>query len=242
MSDRITPFLIAALAASPVCLAQVDLEFRVLSPLPDPGDTVQVGLFVVGQPGAPTETVGAAEAIFTWETAHLQLLGVDSSNPANLIFSGFPTLGSSGLNEASPPADGDGLFVALGPLGTPILADEAGTLLAILNFEALFATPGSPVELLASAGSPLRDTVVFDGTTPNTIVTGDLSWTSVAIRCGPFDLAQPFGVLDLADVNVFVTAFLNQDLFGDQNDDGIFDLTDINLFVDGFVAGCPTPP
>ena len=67
-------------------------------------------------------------------------------------------------------------------------------------------------------------------------------WRLISSPPGPHAIKAAVGVLDVADVNVFVTAFLNQDLFGDQNDDGIFDLTDINLFVDGFVAGCPTPP
>lgn len=57
--------------------------------------------------------------------------------------------------------------------------------------------------------------------------------------CNPSDLAIPFGVLDLADVNIFVGAFVSQGPAADLNTDELFDLTDIGLFVGGFTAGCP---
>jgi hypothetical protein len=234
--------LIAGLSLNAVAAAQVGLEFRVSDPLVDPGETVSVGLYVVGEAGPPAETVGAVEAIFAWDTGHMILDGVDPSNPAALIFSGFPVVGTGGLNEVNPPADGDGLFLGLGPLGIPIAADEAGTLFAVLNFTATFSTPGTTIDLLATGGTPVRDTVVFDGTTPNTIVTGGLTGVTIIVRCGPFDTAPPYGQLDLADVNVFTSGFLAQNPVADLNEDGIFDLTDINDFIDGFLMGCPTPP
>jgi hypothetical protein len=55
----------------------------------------------------------------------------------------------------------------------------------------------------------------------------------------PADLAEPFGVLDLADVQVFVTAFTSGDTIADLNDDGIFDLADLQVFIGAFNAGCP---
>ncbi|USN98766.1 MAG: hypothetical protein H6810_11475 [Phycisphaeraceae bacterium] len=232
----------AALAAPSVATGQVDLEFRALTPVRDPGETAQIGLYAVAGAGSVDPTVGAVEVVFSWDDAYLTLLGVDAANPANLIFSGFPVVGSNGLNESNPPADGDGLYIGLGPLGTPIDATAPGTLIAILNFESLYGTPGAAVDILTSGGTPARDTIVYDGETPNTIVTGMLSGTSVAIRCGPFDAAPPYGLLDLADVNVFATAFLAQNPLADQNNDGIYDLVDINLFVTGFLAGCATPP
>ncbi len=53
------------------------------------------------------------------------------------------------------------------------------------------------------------------------------------------DLAPPFGLIDLDDVNAFTAGFLAQDPIADLNADGLFDLSDINLFVDSFLAGCP---
>ena len=57
--------------------------------------------------------------------------------------------------------------------------------------------------------------------------------------CNAADLAEPFGVLDLQDINAFVAAFTSQDPAGDLNDDGIFDLNDITDFVNAFTGGCP---
>lgn len=237
---RIALAALAALAAPSV--ADVNLEFRVDDNLVDPGDTVPIHIFIVGDPGPPAETVGAIEAIFSWDPVHLQLDGVDPANPVDLIFAGFPAVGTGGLNEASPPADGDAIFVGLGPLGTPTPATESGTLFATLNFTALFSTPQSDIDFLVTAGSPASETRVFDGTTPNTIVTGTLTGTSIIIRCGPFDTALPYGQLDLADVSVFASGFLSNDPVADLDDDGIFDLDDVSLFIDGFLMGCPLPP
>jgi hypothetical protein len=55
----------------------------------------------------------------------------------------------------------------------------------------------------------------------------------------PADLAEPFGVLDLADVNAFVLGFVEMLPQGDLNGDGIWDLGDVGLFVESFLAGCP---
>ncbi len=53
------------------------------------------------------------------------------------------------------------------------------------------------------------------------------------------DVAGPFGILDLADINAFTAGFLAMDPIADLNADGLFDLGDINLFVESFTAGCP---
>jgi endonuclease/exonuclease/phosphatase family metal-dependent hydrolase len=56
----------------------------------------------------------------------------------------------------------------------------------------------------------------------------------------PADLAEPFGILDLADINVFTTAFFAQDPVADLAEPfGVLDLGDINAFTESFFAGCP---
>ena len=57
--------------------------------------------------------------------------------------------------------------------------------------------------------------------------------------CNEADLVEPFGTLDLSDINAFVTGFVGMDPISDIDESGIFDLTDINLFVGAFTAGCP---
>lgn len=56
----------------------------------------------------------------------------------------------------------------------------------------------------------------------------------------PADIAPPFGILDLADVQAFVTGFTNQDPIADLAPPfGVWDLGDVQAFVDSFVSGCP---
>lgn len=56
----------------------------------------------------------------------------------------------------------------------------------------------------------------------------------------PADLAEPQGVLDLADISRFTSWFLTGDPGADLADpSGVIDLADISAFVSSFTAGCP---
>jgi len=55
----------------------------------------------------------------------------------------------------------------------------------------------------------------------------------------PADLAPPYGLLDLADINAFVAGFHAQVPLADFDDNGLFDLADVTAFVSMFTAGCP---
>lgn len=58
--------------------------------------------------------------------------------------------------------------------------------------------------------------------------------------CNAADVAEPFGVLDLADINAFIAAFVTQDPLADLSPPmGVFDLADLNTFIASFTAGCP---
>ncbi|USN98840.1 MAG: choice-of-anchor D domain-containing protein [Phycisphaeraceae bacterium] len=62
----------------------------------------------------------------------------------------------------------------------------------------------------------------------------------VADSSCPADIAPPFGVLDLQDINAFIAGFLGNDPIADIAEPfGILDLQDVNLFISSFVAGCP---
>jgi hypothetical protein len=231
-------FVVFLAACGPVSGA-IDLEFRASTPVVDIGEQVAVQLVAVSDGSIGLQTLSAVEVVFVWDAADLSLAGLAPGNPANLIFTGFPLVGSGGLNELNPPQDGDGYYLGLGPLGTPVVATESGTLIATFVFEAISSTPAGSIDFLQSAGSPTVRTQVFDGQVPNTIVTGTLTGATVAVRCGPFDVAAPFGVLDLADVNAFVSGFVSANPVADLDNNGIFDLVDINLFISGFLQGCP---
>ena len=58
--------------------------------------------------------------------------------------------------------------------------------------------------------------------------------------CTDADLAEPFGVLDLADITVFIGAFNAQDPIADLVPPaGVWDLADLSAFVASFIDGCP---
>jgi phosphate/sulfate permease len=57
--------------------------------------------------------------------------------------------------------------------------------------------------------------------------------------CNAADLAEPFGVLDLGDLQLFIGAFTDGDLLADITGDGILDLGDVQGFIAEFLAGCP---
>ncbi len=63
--------------------------------------------------------------------------------------------------------------------------------------------------------------------------------TAVFPGCNEADLADPFGLHDLADIVAFASAFTSQDPIVDYDDNGLFDLTDITTFITAFLAGCP---
>lgn len=58
--------------------------------------------------------------------------------------------------------------------------------------------------------------------------------------CNEADIAEPFGILDLADIGAFVGAFTTQQPAADLAAPfGVYDLADLSAFVGAFVAGCP---
>ena len=46
------------------------------------------------------------------------------------------------------------------------------------------------------------------------------------------------GILDLADLQLFVESFVSTRTIADRNADGVYDLADVQAFVGAFVAGC----
>jgi hypothetical protein len=58
--------------------------------------------------------------------------------------------------------------------------------------------------------------------------------------CNPSDIAEPFGVTDLADIQCYVTLFLDGDDLADfEPPFGVHDLADLQSFIVNFVNGCP---
>lgn len=58
--------------------------------------------------------------------------------------------------------------------------------------------------------------------------------------CNAADNAEPFGVLDLSDVQGFIAAFTGQGPAGDIAEPfGVWDLSDVQAFIAEFTGGCP---
>lgn len=67
----------------------------------------------------------------------------------------------------------------------------------------------------------------------------DEHFVSVTFACSVADLANPQGLLDLADVIAFVESALGDAGAADVDCNGLFDLSDVTRFVTDFNAGCP---
>ena len=86
---------------------------------------------------------------------------------------------------------------------------------------------------------------VADAGVGNTIEAGVDAFAVRAAACGPAgcvaaDVAEPFGVLDLADVQAFIGGFASQDPIADiAEPSGVWDLADVQAFIGSFNAGCP---
>lgn len=125
---------------TPAALANViSLEWRHTGDPVLVGDMVDVALYAVSNSGSD-EDFNAAQIILTWEPAALRLIGVSHVGAAFMPpndTSAFIAGDSWGLNEASPPADGDGVWQGLVALGDLRYATADGTLLTTFVFEAL---------------------------------------------------------------------------------------------------------
>jgi hypothetical protein len=82
----------------------------------------------------------------------------------------------------------------------------------------------------------------FFGFTDHDVVVDNITLatdTQIA-GCNPSDIVQPFGVLDLSDIQCFIEGFLSEDPISDfAAPFGVFDLADLASFINSFVNGCP---
>ncbi|RMH27434.1 MAG: hypothetical protein D6692_07940 [Planctomycetota bacterium] len=242
MQPRRQTWLTAALALLAAhAAADIGLEFRSTANDPPIGQEFTVDLYAVADTPAD-QYLSAIEAIFTWPPS-VQLVGLNTSPDADLIYEGFPSAGSSGLNEANPPADGDALYIALASLGTPVPATSAGTRITSLRFLVLSSDPNATFHLLPTAGNPPTHTVVFSGITPNLDVTGNLTGITLGVGtppCSPADVALPYGVLNFFDVAFFIDLYNAADPAADLSVPfGTLNFFDIAAYIDFYILGCP---
>jgi len=167
----------------------------------------------------------------------LYLVNEDSSaEPARAVWAfdpGDPAAGLTLIAELpSGVTDVDGLAAGGGVL---LLvtdnADSNGGLHTVYDLASgTFNQPiASPYP--APAGTPIA---------PNPSAGGAYTPGLLGGGCNAADLAEPFGVLDLADVQAFIAAFTSQDPAADIAEPfGVLDLADVQAFIAAFAGGCP---
>jgi len=198
--------VVSSLAVAAPAIGNINLEWRPVNQTADLGSEVAVGLYAVSD-NEQTQLMAAADVIFGWDPQHLTLIGIDNTGAVPLLISILPVVDPYHLNEAIPPADGDGFYLAYAYLGQPVGATPQGVLLTTFVFQAIAETHDTQVRVLPSGGSPEGHTVVYDGTVPGLDVTGTLGQASVTVRtCGTFDANDDEDV-DLEDVAAFQTCF-----------------------------------
>jgi hypothetical protein len=168
-------------AGASTALGDINIDLVPVSNVVSVGDVVEIQVYITSDSSVDQFT-SAVDMIFSWETSYLQLNGNSQVGAVNLLASGFPS-DPWGINDANPPQSGTGVYTAFAPLGDPVAATPSGTLLTTLLFTALAATPATYIDILESLGG--GTTTVFDGTQPNTPVTGDLNGTFVTIIPAP---------------------------------------------------------
>jgi hypothetical protein len=174
---------LSAVFAASASQGAIDLSLHPLSLQYNVGDQVAISIIAAATSGEP-EGLLSFQMIFSWDTSRLQLTGISGVGGASFTASGF-FHDAYGINELAVPTDGNAMFVGLGPLGSSIIAQPGGTLMSTLLFTALAPTPGTPLTILPSAGSPVGTTVVYGDAGPNVNVTGSLTGASVRIVPAP---------------------------------------------------------
>jgi len=228
---RVFGLVVCAFAAAPMAAADINLEWRPMSSTWQVGDLVEVGLYAVSDDPEADQLLSAMDVIIAWEPAYLQLVGVACDTCPDWLFSGFQD-DPYGLNEVIPPQDGDGLYTAWAQLGTPVAATPEGTLVTWFQFNAVSVIEATPLNILETAGSPLAQTIIYDGTVPGLDVTGTLGGASVEIVCQlcPGDLDGD-GDIDLSDLAQLLSNYGatsgTMPWDGDVDCDGDVDLSDL---------------
>lgn len=240
--NRVSAIVFAGLvAASSASATTVNLEFRKAAQSVCVGDTVRIGLYAVSS-DASTPVLAAIDLVFSWNPAYLDLQGIDGTGATTLFASFFPPSDPFGLNEVVPPQDGSGLYSAYGPLGTPVPATPAGTLITTFVFTAVANSPSETlVKIEMCGGSPMICTNVWSGVDPGTAITGTLDFARVGVgyQICPGDIDDDLDV-DLTDLSLLLSVYGSVGSNpADLDCDDDVDLTDLSMLLAHYGGNCP---
>lgn len=152
----------------------------------------------------------------------------------------FPSLPLTLLGDAATSYD----FIGLAPvtIDPPIDLAAQDNADAMLN-NVVVSSDGETVTLTGTL-TVMQYTIPWEPALVETRLAANVNITAQAPDptmgsnvCSRADIAEPCGLLDLADILAFVTAFANQDPIADMDGSGLFDLADVLAFVTTFQAG-----
>ncbi|MCC6484937.1 MAG: hypothetical protein IT209_08830 [Armatimonadetes bacterium] len=156
------------------CPAAVDLVWRTSSHTVALGETLSLDLLAVSQTPA---SISAVDVIVTWDPLYLSGIKKASSQPFWLV-EGFLSPQPDNLNVDI--TDGCVLYTGWGGLSGSINVDSSGLLLATFAFSAVRPTSQTTVNIPHAIGLQTF-TVVYDGHTPNTDITGRLDSAQASV-------------------------------------------------------------
>ena len=179
---RICGFAAAAFGSA-VGASEAGAQSQVGLALVGPASYVTVGQVVEVRLRASSEQVSnftgtsfvAIDCILGWDPTHLRLLGLSTAGSVPLLSSYFPnpTADYTGINESSPPQDGDALYYALAQLGNPVQCAAPGVQVTTFRFQVLAPFESTAIEIIPTLTVDfVADTIVYDGTVPGLDVTG----------------------------------------------------------------------
>jgi hypothetical protein len=205
----------------------------------EPGNSVRSGTFGRIDPATGVVTaLGSVPPGALFDGGDLDGLAYD---PAAGRFIGFDGDGLGGTGTAIAEVDPDtGATTQVGFISED---DAIGFVIhALIEGDTLLATTAD--NLGGTAGGLLRASRDGAGWSVDSVLplgaTGRYFGTVRARPgCNAADVAAPFGLLDLADLNAFVQAFVSSGTIADLDQNGLWDLDDVTVFVSAFLSGCP---
>ena len=214
---------------------------------------------------APAQTVvvelvpsDAAPDAGTPITIDIAFTNSDAPNSGIAVMNAAITVNGPGAaSVVSPPVFVDIWPVVFGQSSTVVTPDlnggftelrgaRFGPILnppVLVSYDVVFTQPGTyTVEIASVSGNGIG--LAVDGGLPFDPASVQFLGTTIEVggtgQCSPADLVMPFGIVDLDDVDGFISAFLD----GDPSADlvfpfGVVDLDDVDAFITAFLAGCP---
>jgi hypothetical protein len=151
--------------------ADVDLTWDPPAQTTEIDTVVEITLHATSDDGAE-QGVAAMDVLLTWAPDALELIGFVEDDGSSWWMAGFfPDSGGDGLNDSL--LDGDAMFTALAPLGTPVDVSPMGLPVVTFQFVVLTEIDVTQLVIEPSLGD-YSTTVVFGSDYINQDVTGAL--------------------------------------------------------------------